>query len=371
MYSLQYKGWIGKVDEVWIKEARTSIFSSLFQYYIKRITPGQKLFIGYDNNISSQYLAEEAANYFSESGLPVFISTRPLATSMLQAITKERYGCGSLSFVVEDYKFPHVGLKASNMDGIFIAPEDLTDLSSTAKHKKQSMDSFDPTLNLKNYIENNLNLSTTSKPLQSLVWNAMHSPLSPILEELFIEIFDKNSIDAYTINSFENSIPKKSNINPEYQDEIEQTCIKLNSYHCNFGITTTSDLTNIDIVKKEKENITSLEFEDIIYRILPYLGYQENMIISEDITFNASKKHPVNITKVSEGKFFGYIKENSFSIAIDSEYNIYIHNELFPNHFAVLFCLFHSILYGKSKEHYSKSKISESKSKNNKTVTTQ
>lgn len=366
MYSLQYKGWIGKVDEVWIKETRTSIFSSLFQYYIKRITPGQKLFIGYDNNISSHYLAEEAAKYFSENGLPVFISNRPLATSMLQVITKERYGCGSLSFVVEDYEFPHVGLKASNMDGIFITPEDLTESFSTSKHKKQTMDGFDPTLNLKNYIESNLNLSGTHKPLKSLVWNAMNGPLSPLLEELFIEIFNKNSIDAYTINSVEYSLPKRLNSNKEFEEEIEQTCIKLNSYHCHYGITSTSDLTNIDIVKKEKETVTSLKFDDIIYRLFPYLGYQENMIISNDIIFDDENKCPVKITKVPEKEFFTSIKDNPFSIAVDSEYNIYIHNEQFPNHFAVLFCLFHSILYSDSKEHYSKNK-----NKNTKTVTTQ
>lgn len=346
MYSTYFNGWIGKLDEYWSKEERENLFSSLFSYYHRTITSGQKLFIGFDHNQTSKYMAIQAAEFFSQNGIPVFISNRPLSTSMLQVITKERYGCGALSFVRDDYPFPYIGLKACDIDGKFIKKKDIASVGEFKKQKKQPLDWFDPILNLKNYLETNFGLPETHRSLNSLVWNSMYSPLSPILEELFIDIFNKKGIDAYTINSYENTVTKDIINEFELQEQIDLTMIKMNEFLCHYGVTTSPDLTKIDLLTEKKGKVLAVSFEEIVSRILPYLNLKESIIISDEISFSRSLiKTELEIKKVSEKHFLKSIQNEPFSVAIDGNYNIYLQCELFPNHFAVLFCLYHSLIY--------------------------
>ena len=354
MYSSYFNGWIGKLDEFWTKPQRLKLFSSLFVYFQKRIHSGQKIFIGYDNNQAAKYLAIEAAEFFSENGIPVFISNRPLITSMLQIITKERYGCGSLSFVCDDYSFPYVGLKASNMEGIFINENDLNMVEEFKKQKKQPIDWFDPVLNLKNYLENHFDFSNPGKAMNSLVWNAVHSPLSPILEEIFVDIFNKTSIDAYTINSYENTLTKDVITEFDIQEQIDLTSLKMNEYFCQYGVTTSPDVSKFDVLTEKNGKIQPVSFEEIVKRIIPYLNYKETIIISENVPLfkGQNKNFDLKIKRISDRDFFNVIKNEPFSIAIDGNENIYLQSELFPNSFATLFCLYHSLIYIPKKNRY-------------------
>ncbi|MCK2000647.1 hypothetical protein MZM54_04500 [[Brevibacterium] frigoritolerans] len=345
MYSSYFNGWIGKMDETWNKENREQLFSNLFNYYHKNLLSGQKIFIGFDHNQSSKYMAIEASNFFSQNGIAVFISNRPLTTSMLQVITKERYGCGSLSFVCDDHSFPYVGLKASNTDGVFINNKNILVTDKIKMNKKQPVDWFDPILNLKNYIKTNFEIEKDGKAINSLVWNAMHSPLSPVLEEIFIEVTNKKSIDGYTINSFEHTLTKDTLMDYEIQEQIEFTELKMNEYLCQFGVTTSPDLSKIDLLNEKEGKLLPIPLENIISRIIPYLKHKENIIISDDISFRKQKNFTLDIVKIPDAQFLNEIQNNSFSIAIDGNYNIYLQNEAFPNQFATLFCLFHSFIF--------------------------
>jgi phosphomannomutase len=366
MYSSYFNGWIGKLDEFWTKEQRLKLFSSLFSYFQKQIHSGQKLFIGYDHHQSSKYMAKEAADFFSQNGIPVFISNRPLTTSMIQVITKERYGCGSLSFVCDDYSFPYVGLKASNMEGIFINKNDLNLVGEFKKQKKQPVDWFDPVLNLKNYLEVNFDFSTTGKAMNSLVWNAMHSPLSPILEEIFVDVFNKKSIDAYTINSYENTLTKDVITDFEIQEQIDLTSLKMSEYLCQYGVTTSPDLSKFDVLVEKNSKIQPVSFEKIITRIVPYLKHKEKIIISNEVSLLKLQDIGLEIIKVPDKEFFKVIKNEPFSIAIDGNYNIYLQSELFPNPFATLFCLYHSLIYIPDKKKSQNKKLDNKEFENTK-----
>lgn len=344
MYSSLFNGWIGKIDKEWAEENREKLFLSLINYYQHHITSGQKLFVGYDCDELSRYIAMEAAELFSKNGIPVFISNRPLATSMLQVVTKERYGCGSIAFVHDDYPFPCVGLKASNMEGKFISNKDLLALGELKKQKKQPIDWFDPLLNLKNYLETNLELDKSSKVLNSLVWNSIHSPLSPILEEIFVEMFSKTSIDAYTLNSYENLLIKDKIYNVEIQEQVDLTNIKMNEFLCHYGVTTSPDLCKIDVLEDKKGIIQPVSFEDIVNRIIPYIKSNKQIVISDELSFINKSSKELKVKKVAEKSFLRTIEDEEFSLAVDGDYNIYLQNELFPNQFATLFCLYHSLL---------------------------
>ncbi|WP_456364423.1 hypothetical protein [Priestia aryabhattai] len=349
MYSSYFNGWIGKLDEFWGKEERETLFHSLLLYTHNLMSSGQKLFIGYDHNESSKYIAKQAAEYFSSNGVPVFISNRPITTSMIQIIAKERFGCGSLSFVRDDYQFPYVGLKASNADGKFLSKKDLSLVGESKKHKKQPIDWFDPLLNLKNYLEANFIFPNENKSINNLLWNAMYSPSSPILEELFINILNKKSIDAYTINSYENTLTKDLLNEFEFQEQIDGTTLKMDEYLCHYGITTSPDLSKFDLLRENKGTIYPVPFEEIVSMIIPYLKVKECVIISDEISFTKKSSINLEVKKVSDKHFFKSLKEHPFSIAIDGNYNIYLQGEFFPNHFASLFCLFHSLLHSPNK----------------------
>lgn len=346
MYSSYFNGWIGKMDEWWIKENRNILFSSLSTYFHKHISSGQKLFIGFDHHQSSKYMATVASEFFSQNGIPVFIANRPLSTSMLQSISKERYGCGTLSFVRDDYSFPYIGMKASNLDGEYIKKAQLN-VGDLKKQKKQPIDWFDPLLNLKNYIGTHFDFPDIDKASNSLLWNSMHSPLSPILEELFIDIFNKKSIDAYTINSYEDTLTKNVITEIDIQEQIDQTSLKMNEFLCHYGVTTSPDLSKFDVLVEKKGKITPIPFEEIISKIRPYIRSKEPIIISDEIMFSKILCTSLEFKKVPDKNFSSFIKKEPFSIAVDGEYNIYLQGELFPNHFAVLFCLYHSLIYTK------------------------
>ncbi|MEM4992353.1 hypothetical protein WKH56_07430 [Priestia sp. SB1] len=345
MYSSYFNGWIGTLDDFWTKDEREKLFRSLFAYNYNLISSGQKLFISYDHNKSSKYIAVQAAEFFSQNGIPVFISNRPLSTSMIQVIAKERFGCGSLSFVRDDYCFPYVGLKVSDSNGKFITKKDLTLVGEFKKHKKQPIDWFDPLLNLKNYLETNFKFTNSTNAMNSLLWNAMHSPLSPVLEELFVQTFNKKSIDAYTINSYESTLTKDVLNEFEFQEQIDITSLKMNEYLCQYGMTTSPDLSKFDLVEEKKGNVYPVSFEEIVSRIIPYLNIEEKLIISDSISFLKKPNLDLEILKVSDKNFFDVLKQEPFSIAIDANYSIYLQGELFSNPFATLFCLYHSLLY--------------------------
>ena len=73
MYSSYFNGWIGTLDEFWTKDEREKLFCSLFAYNYNLIKKKKKLFISYDHNQSSKYIAVQAAEFFSQNGIPVFI----------------------------------------------------------------------------------------------------------------------------------------------------------------------------------------------------------------------------------------------------------------------------------------------------------
>lgn len=348
MYSSFFQGWVGKMDESWSKKEREKLFFSLISYYNKEMSPGQKLFISFDHNQTSKYMAIEAANFLSNYGLPIFISNRPLSTSMLQTITKERFGCGSLSFANDDYPFPYVGLKASTRDGIFLSnkhlnkPQDISPLQ-----KKQQLEWFEPSLNLKHYLETNFIIPTDSIPINSLLWNAMFSPSSPILEELFIEIFNKKSIDAYTINSFETSLASDIKTEIDMQEQLDITRMKMDQFLTGYGITTSSDLVKIDIQRLVYNKISVIELDEIAKRVFPYLKTKDKLIISDRIPYSSEKmlKEQFPVKKVSQDMFYSTLCKETYSLAIDANGQIYLQNELFANQFATLFFLFHSFIY--------------------------
>lgn len=344
MYSKLFDGWIGKLDEQWSQENRRSLLDSLCAYYQKHISSGQKIFIGYDHHPSSKYLAIEATNLFAEGGIPVFISNRPLTSSMIHTIALERCGCGSLSFTRDDYAFPYVGLKASKPDGSLLSKKDIENVGNCKKHKKQNIDWFDPIPNLKNYIETKFDLLNFQPSHKATLWNAMFSPSSPILEELFKNVCDSKAIEAYTLNSYENTLPRDMADDMEYQEQVELTATKTRDFYCQYGITTTPDLTSVNVLKAINNTSTFMTFEEKIEQIYPLLRSQGEILISDKAPFKHLSKTKMCIT-VSDDTFRETIKEKDFAIAVDSELNIYLQNELFPNHFAVLFCLFHSTLF--------------------------
>ncbi|MGF7534922.1 hypothetical protein AAGG74_14725 [Bacillus mexicanus] len=347
MYSSFFNGWIGKMDETWSRKVREKLFSSLVSFFRKETSPGQKLFISFDHNQTSKYMALEAANYFCTYGIPVFISNRPISTSMVQVISKERFGCGSLSFVNDDYPFPYIGLKASTSEGTFLSDRNLNDSQDNSVTKKTQLEWFDPYLNLKHYIETNFDIPSHSIPIDSLVWNAMFSPSSPILEELFTDVFNKKSIDAYSINSFESSLANEIKIEIDMQEQLDVTRMMMDHFSTNYGITTSPDLTKIDIQRLSTNNVSNVEIEEIAKRVFPYLKTKDKLIISDRISYSSEKKLKDHFTvkKVPQDKFHSTLRNEYFSLAIDDNGQIYLQNELFANQFATLFFLLHSFIF--------------------------
>lgn len=352
MYSDFFNGWVGKIDDHWSQDKRRSLFDSICSYYQNHIASGQKLFISYDHYPTSKYLAVEAATFFSERDIPIFISNRPLTTSMIQIIATERFGCGALSFTRDDYSFPYVGLKASKANGRFLTKKDIVNVGNNKKHKKQNIDWFDPIPNLRNYIETKFESMDLLPADDSLLWNAMYSPSSPILEELFKGISGGSTTEAYTLNSYENTLPKDLKEEVDFQEEIELTMEKTQEFYCQYGITTSPDLTSICVTKANNIGATYMTFEEMIEHIYPSLLTKGDVLVSNKAPFKYLPNTGLNIVNIEEENFWDIIKEKDFAIAIDSELNVYLKNELFPNQFAFLFCLIHSILFKRKSSVY-------------------
>ena len=119
----------------------------------------------------------------------------------------------------------------------------------------------------------------------------------------------------------------------------------MNEYLCQYGITTSPDLSKFDVVEERKGNVYPVSFEEIVSRIIPYLNIEGKLIVSDGISFTKKSNMNLEIQKVSDKNFFKIIKQDPFSVAIDGNYNIYLQGELFSNQFATLFCLYHSLLY--------------------------
>jgi hypothetical protein len=167
-----------------------------------------------------------------------------------------------------------------------------------------------------------------------------------------MDIFNKKSIDAYTINSCENTLMKDVVTDFDMQEQIDLTSLRMSEFLSHFGITTSPDLSKFDLIEDKNGKVSPVPFEEIIARILPYLKIKEKIIISDEISFSRKMlNNAIEVKKVSEKSFFNAIRQEPFAIAIDGDYNLYLQSELFPNHFAALFCLYHSLIYisGKKK----------------------